>query len=106
MSTENDFNLDENLDLDADLNLSSVDNNEPNGLKNLSNLDVTISAEVGFTTMPIKEAEKMVSGTVIMLNKTVGDLVDVKINGTLIGQGQVVEKNGRYGVKITSLNAN
>ncbi|WP_199438722.1 FliM/FliN family flagellar motor switch protein [Vibrio owensii] len=113
MSNENELQLDQNLelgatkdplDLDKDLNLTEKGSGVPMGLSNIRGLTVQLTAEVGVATMELSDVEQLQSGSVVMLSKMEGELTDIKINGTYIGKAQIIEKDGRYGVKVVSLN--
>jgi len=64
-------------------------------------LDVTI--ELGRTTMSIKEILSLGVGSVIELDKMVGDPVDILVNNKLIAKGEVVVVDENFGVRITSI---
>ena len=92
------------VNLETDLNLSSANSPTGQGLSSIRGFSVEVSAEVGTAKISLHEAEQLTTGSVVMLDKMEGELADVKINGALIGKGQIVEENGRFGVKITSIN--
>ena len=66
-------------------------------------IPVVMSLEVGSTELTVNELLTMGSGTVIELNRHTGDPLDVKVNGKLVGRGEVVESNGRYGIRLTEV---
>ncbi|EGQ9284371.1 FliM/FliN family flagellar motor switch protein [Vibrio parahaemolyticus] len=114
MSQNNELNLQDDLELsteaesinlEKDLNLAGEGAGISKGLSNIRGFTVELSAEVGVATIELSEAENLQSGSIIMLSKMEGELTDIKINGTYIGKGQIVEKDGRYGVKVVSLNS-
>ncbi|MCY9872322.1 FliM/FliN family flagellar motor switch protein [Vibrio barjaei] len=98
----NDLDLDLSGALEDDINLSEVSTTP--AFNNVKDLKVVASAEVGITNMTIKQAEEITVGTVITLDKMEGELADFKINNNQIGKGQIVLKDGRYGIKITHIN--
>jgi flagellar motor switch protein FliN len=69
----------------------------------LSNVGLTISAEIGTTVKTVKEVRGMVEGTIVELDKLAGEPVDVKANGVLIAHGEVVVIDENFGVRITEL---
>ncbi|CAM3719066.1 flagellar motor switch protein FliN [Parendozoicomonas haliclonae] len=66
-------------------------------------IPVVMSLEVGSTEITVSELLTMGSGAVIELNRNTGDPLDVKVNGKLVGRGEVVETNGRYGIRLTEV---
>ena len=66
-------------------------------------IPVTISMEVGSTTMPIKKLLQLNQGSVIELNRMAGEPLDVLVNGTLIAHGEVVVVNEKFGIRMTDV---
>lgn len=66
-------------------------------------LDVTMSltVELGRTNRHIKDILQIGEGSVVELDKMVGDEVDLLANGKLIGRGKLVIIDEYYGVTIT-----
>ncbi|MGS0727174.1 FliM/FliN family flagellar motor switch protein, partial [Shewanella sp. 0m-11] len=44
-------------------------------------------------------------GDVVALDRMVGEPLDIRVNGALLGRGEVVEVNGRYGVRLLEVEA-
>jgi flagellar motor switch protein FliN/FliY len=65
-------------------------------------LDVSMPVSVSFgrTQMPIKEVLKLTTGSIVELNRTVTEPVEVIINDRVIARGEVVVVDGNYGVRI------
>jgi flagellar motor switch protein FliN len=62
---------------------------------------VSLSLEVGRTTMSIRQLLQLGVGTVVELDRPAGDQLDVLANGRLVAHGEVVMVNERYGVRFT-----
>jgi len=62
---------------------------------------VTLSLEVGRTTMPIRQLLQLAAGTVVELDRPAGEQLDVLVNGRIVAHGEVVMVNDRYGVRFT-----
>ncbi len=69
----------------------------------IRNVPLEISVELGRATKKISEILSFGTGTVIELNKLVGEPLDVLVNGSLIGKGEVVVVDEHYGVRITEI---
>jgi flagellar motor switch protein FliN len=72
-------------------------------LKHLSffqQLPVKVSLELASVEMPLGDLTRMGEGDVIALDRMVGEALDIRVNGALLGKGEVVEVGGRYGVRL------
>jgi flagellar motor switch protein FliN len=69
----------------------------------LAKAGITISVELGKTVVSVKDIFGMGEGTIIELDRLVGEPVDVKANGVLVARGQVVVIGESFGVKITEV---
>ncbi|WP_298439543.1 FliM/FliN family flagellar motor switch protein [uncultured Ferrimonas sp.] len=63
-------------------------------------LPVDVTLEVCSTEMTLAELSRLGHGDVVQLNARVGDPIDIKVNGQLLGRGEVVDVEGRYGVRL------
>jgi flagellar motor switch protein FliN/FliY len=64
---------------------------------------VSISMEVGRTRIPIRNLLQLNQGSVVELERTAGEPLDVFANGTLIAHGEVVVVNDRFGIRLTDV---
>jgi flagellar motor switch protein FliN/FliY len=62
---------------------------------------VTLSLEVGRTTMSIRQLLQLGAGTVVELDRPAGEQLDVLVNSRIVAHGEVVMVNDRYGVRFT-----
>ena len=69
----------------------------------LQNIPVTISVEVGRTTLKIRDLMRLTQGSVVELDRIAGEPLDLLVNDTLVAQGEIVLVNERYGVRLTSV---
>lgn len=69
----------------------------------LNNIPVNMTIEVSSKTVLAKELLSYEQGRVIILDKVVGEPVDIKVNGILFATGQIVDANGTYGVRLLNL---
>lgn len=69
----------------------------------LQDVPLVVEAEMGRSNKSVREVLKIGEGSVIDFDKEAGDQVDLKVNGRVIAQGEVVEIEGNYGVRITKL---
>jgi flagellar motor switch protein FliN len=65
-------------------------------------LDVSMPVSVSFgrTEMQIKDVLKLTTGSIVELNRSVTEPVDVIVNDCVVARGEVVVVEGNYGVRI------
>ena len=69
----------------------------------LQDVDVKLTVEIGSTNLTLRELLALGESSVIELDRQANELLDVFVNGTLIGRGEVVTVGDRFGVKMTEL---
>ncbi len=69
----------------------------------LVDVPLQITVELGRNRMTIKEILDLKQGSVVELNRTAGDPVDVFVNDHLVARGEVVVVNDNFGVRITEI---
>ncbi|MDN0122232.1 flagellar motor switch protein FliN [Yersinia aleksiciae] len=70
-----------------------------------SRIPVTLTLEVASVDIPLSELMTVNSDSVIELDKLAGEPLDVKVNGIMLGQAEVVVVNEKYGLRIISFNS-
>jgi flagellar motor switch protein FliN len=70
----------------------------------LLNIPVRLSVELGRAEIPIREVLNIDRGAVIELDRSVGQPLDVRVNGVLIGHGEIVVVDGeRLGLRFVDV---
>ena len=69
----------------------------------LQNIPVTVSVEVGRTSLPIKALMRLTQGSVVELDRLAGEALDLFVNDTLVAQGEIVLVNEKYGIRLTQI---
>lgn len=87
----------EELKSDAKKNTNNPD------LDVILDIPVTISMEVGRTSITIRNLLQLNQGSVIELDRLAGEPLDVLVNGTLIAHGEVVVVNEKFGIRMTDV---
>lgn len=64
---------------------------------------VELSVEMGRATMTIRETLAIGPGSIIALNRLVGEPVDLFANGRLIARGEVIAIDEEYGLRVTEV---
>jgi len=60
---------------------------------------LTVALEVGRTQLTIRELLKLSAGSVVSLDRTAGEPLDVLVNGHLVSRGEVVSVNDRLAIR-------
>ncbi len=69
----------------------------------LYDVELPVSVSFGRAHLPLKEVLKLTSGSIIELNRTVIEPVEVIVNNCVIARGEVVVVEGNYGVRIQQI---
>ena len=64
---------------------------------------VTLSLEVGRTRLPIRSLLQLNQGSVVELERSAGEPLDVYVNGTLVAHGEVVVVNDKFGIRLVDV---
>ena len=75
-------------------------------LRLLHDVELTLTAEIGRTRLPVRQVLELVPGTVLELDRAAGSPADVMVNGRLVARGEVVVVDEDYGIRITEIVAN
>ncbi|MDR3069001.1 MAG: flagellar motor switch protein FliN [Cellulomonas sp.] len=69
----------------------------------LYDVEMTLTAELGRTRLPLRQVLDLAPGAVLELDRTAGSPADVMVNGRLIARGEVVVVDEDYGLRITEI---
>ena len=69
----------------------------------LLDVKMKLSVVLGNSRKPIGQVLELGKGSVVELDRFVGDDVDVYINDQLIGKGEIMALDDEYGIKITKI---
>ena len=69
----------------------------------LAEVELEVAVELGRRRMPLSDVLELTTGSVIELEKLVGESLEVYANGRLIAEGEAVVIDEQFGVRITSL---
>ncbi|HMO10172.1 MAG TPA: flagellar motor switch protein FliN [Actinotalea sp.] len=73
------------------------------GMRLLHDVEMTLSAEIGRTKLPVRQVLDLVPGTILELDRAAGAPADVMVNGRLVARGEVVVIDEDYGIRITEI---
>ncbi|WP_456427665.1 flagellar motor switch protein FliN [Rhodocaloribacter sp.] len=77
------------------------DGGHPFGL--LADVELEVTVELGRRRLPLADILRLTSGSVIELEKLVGEPLDIYANGRFIAQGEAVVIDEQFGIRITTL---
>jgi flagellar motor switch protein FliN/FliY len=75
----------------------------PSDLEQLYDVPVTVSAVLGHTRMQIADLLKIAPGSLLELDRRVGEAIDILVNNRLVARGEVVLVDERLGVTMTEI---
>jgi flagellar motor switch protein FliN/FliY len=78
----------------------------PRHLETVMQIPVSVKIVLGSATMPVANVLKLGRGSVVPLDRKVGEPVDVVVNGRVVARGEVVvldEDSSRFGVSLTEV---
>ncbi|MEN9897526.1 MAG: hypothetical protein RLZZ66_1175 [Pseudomonadota bacterium] len=84
-------------------NSQSIESNEEVNLDVILDVPVVISMEIGRTQISIRNLLQLNQGSVVELERFVGEGLDVLVNGMLIAHGEVVVINDKFGIRLTDV---
>jgi len=74
-----------------------------NNIELLFDVPVELTAEIGRTTMAVKEVLGLGPGSLVELNRLAGEPAELLINGKLVARGEVVVVDENFGIRITEI---
>ena len=66
-------------------------------------IPITLSVEVGTTTLKLRDLMRLSQGSVLELDRGVGEPMMVKINDTVIAKGEIVAVGDKLGISVTDI---
>jgi flagellar motor switch protein FliN/FliY len=68
--------------------------------KRLIELELPISIVLGRAVVPVRDVLKLSAGSLIDMDRRVGDLVEIVVHNVVVARGEVVAVKGNYGVRV------
>jgi len=72
----------------------------PSSIDLLLDVELPVSVSFGRTHLPLKDVIKLTCGSIVELNRSVSEPVDVMVNNCIIARGEVVVVEGNFGIRI------
>ena len=68
-----------------------------------NDIPVKLSVELGRSSISLKDVYELSEGSIIELNRLVGEPLDLVVNGQIIANGEVVAVDNNYGLRIKTI---
>ncbi len=75
----------------------------PGNLGRISDVEMSLTVEIGRTRMAVRELLALEPGAVVELDRSAGTPADILLNGKLIAHGDIVVVDQNYAVRITRI---
>jgi flagellar motor switch protein FliN/FliY len=72
-------------------------------LEAVFDVPVTVSAVLGKSAMEVSQLLKLGRGTIVELDRKVGEAIDIYVNDRLVARGEVVLVEDRLGITMTEI---
>lgn len=79
------------------------ENESTKNIERLLDVQMNVTVRFGKTEMPLREVVRFGVGSMIELNRTVDEPVELLVNNFPFARGEVVVIDGYYGVRITEI---
>lgn len=69
----------------------------------LLDVELPVSVSFGRAQLALNDLLKLTSGSIVELNRTISEPVEVIVNNCVIARGEVVVVDGNYGIRIQEI---
>lgn len=73
------------------------------GLELILDVPVTVTLELGRTTLTVRDLLQLNQGSVVEFDRRVGEPLDLLVNGTLLAHGELVVIDDGFGIRLTEV---
>ena len=76
------------------------------GIENIDfilDIPLEVTVRLGSARMPIKDLLELGAGSVIELDRTAGDPLEVLVNNKLVARGEAVVVNEKFGIRLSEI---
>ncbi|OSS42290.1 Flagellar motor switch protein FliN [Desulfurella amilsii] len=101
LSSKNQSSLSPLFEIEDESNQTSTIETSKDNLNLLMDIELNARIRIGSKQMLLKDVVKLSEGTIIDLDKSVDEPMEILVNGKIIAKGIVVVVGGNFGIKIT-----
>jgi len=76
---------------------------EETNMDRLMDVEMNVTVRFGRTEVPLRDVVKFGVGSMIELNRTIDEPVELLVNNSPFARGEVVVVDGYYGVRVTEI---
>jgi flagellar motor switch protein FliN/FliY len=90
----------------ATIGMPAIAGTQPRNMDSLEfvmDVPIEVSVEIGRKKMRIAEILRIGAGSVLELNKTAGEPLDIYVNNRIVARGEAVVVGDHYGVRLTEV---
>jgi flagellar motor switch protein FliN/FliY len=87
----------------AELGAGATGTDGGQNLEFLLDIPLSVTVELGRTKLLINNMLQLTQGSVVELSKSAGEPVEIYVNNKLLGKGEVIVVNDRFGIRITEI---
>lgn len=87
----------------SELGVGATNEEGSQNLDFLLDIPLEVTVELGRTKLIINDMLQLTQGSVVELSKNAGETVEIYVNHKLLGKGEVIVVNDRFGVRITEI---
>ena len=73
------------------------------GSRPIRSIPVTLTVELGSAKLKLKDLLRLAQGSVLELDTAAGEMLDLKVNGTVIAKGEVVTVGDQLGLTVVEI---
>jgi flagellar motor switch protein FliN/FliY len=103
MSDDNEMKLDEFAPGEGPLPETQEEDKTATDLAPVFDVPVNISAVLGRANLSVAQLLQLAQGSVLELDRKVGEAIDIYVNNRLVARGEVVIVDERLGVTMTEI---
>jgi flagellar motor switch protein FliN len=76
---------------------------EETNMERLMDVEMNVTVRFGRTEVPLRDVVRFGVGSMIELNRTIDEPVELLVNNSPFARGEVVVVDGYYGVRVTEI---
>ncbi|HIO92664.1 MAG TPA: hypothetical protein EYG68_07445 [Leucothrix mucor] len=95
-------NIDNKI-LTIESGIKRMSNDNENDVAKVGDLPVKLTFDIGDMELPFHEVESLTAGYIINLQESFSEVVKIRSQNRVIGTGELVDINGKVGVRVISL---
>ena len=80
-----------------------MENTSTNNIERLYDVEMNVTVRFGTAEIPLREVVRFGIGTMVELDRTIDDPVELLVNNYPFAKGEVVVIDGYYGVRVTEI---